>query len=100
MAARKSPERLGAVIQNVVRGTAEKHRVLFGIQRRWKRLVGASLAAHTKPVSLRRGRLVVHADRPGDSYALNYQRAELLQRVRQSGGESVEEIILRPGTSS
>jgi hypothetical protein len=89
---------VGALIPDVMRRAAREHRPLFAIQRRWPRLVGRQLAAHTRPVSLRRGRLVVHVDRPGDSFALNYARPKLLRQLQGTG--RVEEIVIRAGSLS
>ena len=86
------------VIDDVLRQTAKRQRPLFAIQRRWTRLVGKRLAAHTRPVSLRRGRLIVHADQPGDSFALNYARPRLLEQLQGSAAGGVEEIIIRAGS--
>ena len=85
------------VIDDVLRQTAKRQRPLFAIQRRWPRLVGKRLAAHTRPVSLRRGRLIVHADQPGDSFALNYARPRLLEQLQSSAAGGVEEIVIRAG---
>ena len=92
-----TPQRIGAVLPAVLTRTQERHGALFAIQRKWSRLVGRALAAHTKPISLRRGRLVVSAARPGDSFMLSYQRAELLERLRGAATGGVEEIVIRPG---
>ena len=88
---------VSALIPDVMRQAAREHKPLFAIQRNWGRLVGRQLAAHTRPVSLRRGRLVVHADHPGDSFALNYARPRLLEQLRDKGKGGVEEIIIRAG---
>ena len=91
---------VGALIHEVLQRAAREHRPLFAIQRRWPRLVGKQLAAHTRPVSLRRGRLVVHVDRPGDSFALNYARPKLLQQLQAASSGGVEEIVIRAGSVS
>jgi len=87
-----------ALIRDVMQQTAKAQRPLFAIQRRWPRLVGKALATHTRPVSLRRGRLVVHADRPGDSFALNYARPRLLAQLQGAEQGAVEEIVIRAGS--
>ena len=89
--------RIGSVIPAVLRQAKQEHGPLFVVQRGWSRLVGKALAAHTRPVSLRRGRLVIHADRPGDSFALNYQRPQLLKRLHEATQGRIEEIMIRPG---
>ena len=94
---RKGPARIGAVLPAVLQQAAQRHGALFAIQRRWRRLVGKPLAEHTRPVSLRRGRLVVHADQPGDGFALNYERPRLLERLQRTTEGRVEEIVIRAG---
>jgi len=76
----------------------QQYGTLWTIQQRWRDLVGKGLAAHTKPVSFRQGRLVIHADRSGDSFTLNYQRQQLLSRLQEHA--SVEELIIRVGEIS
>lgn len=89
---------VSALITEVMHRAAREYRPLFTIQRRWSRLVGKQLAAHTRPVSLRRGRLVVHVDRPGDGFALNYVRPKLLRQLQGTG--RVEDIVIRAGDIS
>ena len=93
---RHKAERLNALIPDVLRGMEERHGALFEIQRDWARLVGRRLAAHTKPVSLRRGVLTVHADGPGDGFALRYHTPELLKQLQTTLPGKVEEIAIRP----
>ena len=93
----KGPERLGSIISKVLQSSEREHRPLHIIQREWTGLVGKALAEHTKPVSLRHGRLMVHVDQPGDGFALNYQRARLLKLLRMKTGCTVEEIVIRAG---
>ena len=90
-------KRLDALIPAVLRQTARRHAPLRNIQRSWGWLVGKQLAAHTKPVSLRHGRLIVHVAGPGDGFALNYQRAKLLERLQTTIKIRVEDIIIRAG---
>ena len=84
-----------AVLQHVER----EHGALATVQRAWRKAVGSRLAAHAKPVSLRRGRLVVYVDRPGDSFTLNYERAKLIERLRAATGGKIDELIIRPGAA-
>lgn len=90
-------ERIDAVIPAVLRQLEHQQSALGATQQEWARLVGKRLAAHTKPVSLRGGRLVVHVERPGDGFALSYARPELLERLRSLAQGKVEEIVIRPG---
>ena len=89
--------RIGALIPSVLSAVQRRHGELAFIQQRWTRLVGKQLAAHTTPVSLRKGRLVVRVDRPGDGFALNYERPEVLRRVNAIKAGAVDELIIRPG---
>ena len=88
---------VAALIRDVMRQTAIAQRPLFAIQHRWPQLVGKQLAAHTRPVSLRRGRLIVHAEHPGDSFALNFARPRLLEQLQGKATGTVEEIVIRAG---
>jgi len=94
---RPAPQQIGPVIQEVLQRVGERRGALIAIQRDWRKLVGKGLATHTRPVSLRRGQLVVHAARPGDSFALSYQRPRLLERLRTSTEGRVQELVIRPG---
>ena len=89
-------QRIDVLIPGIMKQAEKQHAVLFSIQREWPKLVGKPLAAHTKPVSLRYGRLVVQVDSPGDGFALNYQRTRLLDRVRAST-DKVKDVVIRPG---
>ena len=86
-----------AVLAAVLQHTKEQQGPLFRIQRNWARLVGKELAAHTKPVSLRRGRLMVYAEEPGESFALKYAKPELLKRLRTAAYGNVSDVVVRPG---
>ena len=88
---------IGALLPKVLKRTQQQYQALFTIQQTWPRLVGKQLAAHTKPVSLRRGRLIVLASQPGDSFALTYQRPQLLKRLQTTTKGRVEELVIRPG---
>ncbi len=90
-------QRIGTVLPVVLTQAAKRQGALAAVQRRWRVLVGRALAGHSRPVSLRRGRLVVHVDCPGDSFALSFQRTTLLRRLKQHAKENIEELIIRPG---
>ena len=94
---RSDEQSIKALLPAILRHAQRRYEVLQGIQRRWPRLVGKRLAAHSRPVSLRRGRLVVHVDQPGDGFMLSYRREQLLERLRTSTKGSVGELVIRPG---
>ena len=97
---RTKPESLAALLPQVLKQVEEHHAGLVEVQRAWNGLVGRPLARHTHPVSLRRGRLVVCAERPGDNFLLSYRRTELLEQLRRITGGRVEELIVRPGEAA
>ena len=92
-----SAHRINALIAGVMQSAAQEHGPLFAIQRAWPRLVGKALAAHTKPVSLRRGRLLIYVEQPGDNFTLSYARPTLLGRLHTMTQGRVEEIVIRAG---
>jgi predicted nucleic acid-binding Zn ribbon protein len=94
---RAKPERIGAVLPGVLKRVSAQRVALSTIQRAWNGLVGPQVARHARPVSLRRGRLIVHAARPGESFALRYQREALLRRLREETREELTELIILPG---
>lgn len=96
---RHKAEPLAALIPGVVRRMGERQGAFFEIQRDWIRLVGRRLAAHTTPVGLRRGVLTVGVDRPGDGFALSYQKPELLERLQATTQGAVKDIVIRPGNA-
>ena len=87
-----------SVIHGVLKQAQQRHGALFEIQRNWKRIVGTALAAHTKPVGLRQGRLVIHVDRPGESFSLSFQKAQVLERVHGVAPGKVTGLIVRAGS--
>lgn len=97
MAVKATPEALAALLPGVLKKVEEHRAGLAVVQEAWAGLVGRPLSKHTYPVSLRRGRLVVCAERPGDSFLLSYKKAELLDRLRELTQGRVEELIVRPG---
>ena len=93
-------QRIGAVLPQVLRLAEQRHNVLEELRQAWGKLVGKPLAGHSKPVSLRRGRLVVHVDRPGDGFTLHYDRERLLARLKSATKAQIDEIVFRPGELS
>lgn len=55
----------------------------------WEEAVGATVAAHARPVSLTDGILVVVVDQPGWATQLRYLSSDLLQRLAEVAGEGV-----------
>jgi predicted nucleic acid-binding Zn ribbon protein len=66
---------------------------------RWEELVGADIAAHSKPLSLKEGVLVLAVDHPAWAAQLAYMTAEILERIAGAAGPgAVGEIRLRVTT--
>ena len=56
---------------------------------RWEEVVGASLAARTRPEKLAGGTLVIAVDDPAVATALRYEEPMLLQRCAETVGEGL-----------
>ena len=56
---------------------------------RWPELVGPERAAHTQPVGVRRGVLVVEADDPAYGQALQWSERTVLAQLAEILGEGV-----------
>lgn len=56
---------------------------------RWPEVVGRDRAAHTQPVGVRNGVLVVQADDPAYAEALKWEKQLILQRLGSLLGEDV-----------
>jgi predicted nucleic acid-binding Zn ribbon protein len=70
--------------------------VLSAVFSRWEDLVGADIAAHARPVSLRQGTLVLAVDHPAWATQLRYMTGDLVARIRQvTASEDVTEIRLK-----
>ena len=95
--AQRETSALGKLIPEVLQRLQEQHQPVRVLQEHWPRLVGRKLAAHSCPMSLRKGRLTVVVDQPGEGFALHYQRVELLRRAQALVGDPVQELVLRPG---
>ncbi len=91
------PQRIDAVIQSVVGQAAEHQAPLFAIQRSWPELVGEALAAHSRPVRLARGKLLVYVDHSGDGFEMSYRAPALLRRLREQTLGKIEELVVRTG---
>ena len=60
--------------------------VLTEVFARWEEVVGAEVAAHAEPRSLRDGVLVIAVDQPAWATQLRFLGADLLARVRDATG--------------
>ncbi len=63
---------------------------------RWEELVGADVAAHATPTSVRGGALVVTVDHPAWGSSLRLLGGDLLRRLEEETGSSeVTELVVR-----
>jgi predicted nucleic acid-binding Zn ribbon protein len=77
-----------------LRGTSA--RSLSGVFERWADAVGPAVAAHTKPISLADGRLVVEVDHPAWATQLRFLEADVLDRLHEVAGvDDVRHLELR-----
>jgi predicted nucleic acid-binding Zn ribbon protein len=64
-------------------------RSLSAVFGHWDEVVGASVAAHARPTSLRDGVLRVEVDEPGWATQLRYLAPEILRRCAEVAGPDV-----------
>ena len=96
--AEDASQSINMVLQGVLQHAQRQHGAVLTLQQQWPRIVGKDLARHTKPVSARNGRLVIHVDRPGDNFSLRYQRQRVLERAQALTGGKVTELVIRAGS--
>ena len=66
---------------------------------RWPTIVGPAIAAHARPLSLRRGTLTIAADQSGWATQLTYLEAELKRRIDEVAGPAAVtaiRVVVRP----
>ncbi len=83
---RRLDDSLGVVARHL---GAPPPRALARLFERWEEIVGPAVAAHTRPVSLVRGTLVVTVDQPGWAAQINWLEADLLRRFAGELGPGV-----------
>jgi predicted nucleic acid-binding Zn ribbon protein len=72
--------------------------VLATVFSRWEEIVGAEIAGHARPRSLREGVLTVVVDQPAWASQLRFLTADMLRRLEVAvGPRQVSEIQLRVG---
>ncbi|MDP8936630.1 MAG: DUF721 domain-containing protein [Actinomycetota bacterium] len=84
------PRRVGESLDDVARSLggapATALATVFG---RWSDIVGPTVAAHSRPLSLGRGVLAIAVDEPGWATQLTYLEADLLRRLDETLGAGV-----------
>jgi predicted nucleic acid-binding Zn ribbon protein len=86
----RGAESVGAVLGRVLERTAWGHRVLEGrVLLLWKDAVGEAVAAHTRPLRVRDGTLVVSADDSVWKQEIGFLRGDILQKLNLQMGEPI-----------
>lgn len=64
----------------------------------WRKVVGRTLAKHSKPASFRSSRLIVNVDSSGYLYELTIKRAQILRKLKKKFKKKpLEELQFRIG---
>ena len=88
--AEREPKRVGESLDRVARRIgAPGARSLGAVFGHWEDVVGASVAAHARPTSLRDGVLRVEVDEPGWATQLRYLAPDILRRCAEVAGPDV-----------
>ena len=74
---------------------ADASRGASGVFARWEELVGSTIAAHTRPVRMQDGRLVVVTGDPAWAAQLGWLESDLLKRIAEAGGPHLEGLVVR-----
>lgn len=78
---------------------APRRSTVAGLHERWAEVVGDALAAHTRPVRVRDGALVVGVDDPAWATQVRWLGTELAARARLVlNDDSIERIEVRIGS--
>ena len=84
------PKRIGEALDQVAfRLRAPRAQVLATVFEAWEELVGAVVAAHTSPLRLVDGELVVAVDDPAWTAEMKFFSAELISRINTAAKEEV-----------
>lgn len=93
----RDPVKIGPSLDKVAKRLgAPNANALSGLFHRWEELVGPSIAAHAKPVSLRTGKLLVEVDSNAWATQLRFMTTDLVARCcAELGDAAVKEIQIR-----
>jgi predicted nucleic acid-binding Zn ribbon protein len=96
-ASRNEPRQLGEGLDRLLRGLgAPSGRTVAGLHSEWARVVGPALAAHTRPIRVRHGVLVVAVDDPTWAAEVRWLSDDLAGRVREVlHDDSIQRIDVR-----
>jgi hypothetical protein len=83
---------IGEVLRSLRGGDG---RATAGLFARWTDIVGASVAAHVRPLSLDGERLLVEVDEPGWATQLRFLQADVLERLHAVVGAHATALDVR-----
>lgn len=94
-----APEPISGVLKNVVEKLSQaKKKGIFEVLSAWPALAGKELSRHARPVSLKKGVLLVSVDESAWLYQANFQKEELLKALKEkAGAEKIRKIQFRIG---
>ena len=97
---RPEPRKLGGSLDRITQSlggpTASTLSAVFD---RWPTIVGPAVAAHCRPLTLRRGVLTIAADQSGWATQLTYLEADLKRRIDEVAGPGQVaqiKVVVRP----
>jgi predicted nucleic acid-binding Zn ribbon protein len=100
-ARRDDPDRLGAAIEGLIDARGWQEATVSGsLSGRWAQIVGADLAAHTRPDGLADGELTVTADSTAWATQVRLLAAQLVRRLNADLGEGAVQRVKVRGPAS
>lgn len=101
MSDRHEPRRVGESLDQLTRSlSGVGAQPLASVFSEWPRVVGETLAAHTRPVSLDGSRLVIAVEESAWATQVRYLERELIARIAEVvGGQPVASIEVRVAPS-
>jgi predicted nucleic acid-binding Zn ribbon protein len=89
---------LKSVLKGIIKDLGKKRLTEEEIKKAWGSAVGKKAASHTKPVSLKKARLVVNVDRSAWLYELTLKKREILEKLQAKlEAKKIKEIRFRIG---
>jgi predicted nucleic acid-binding Zn ribbon protein len=81
-------------IKEILPRALKKQGLISGIQERviilrWKDFVGETIAVHTQPQRLSKGRLIVNVDSPAWLHQLIFLQSDILKVLQKNWGEGI-----------
>lgn len=88
MGARKAVTPIGDIVKTVFeRLEREKTLTKEDVEEKWREIAGREGAAHTRPVTLRKGILTVFVDSSGWVQQMNFEKRKVLKQLKRVFGK-------------